>query len=47
MKEDVGVSERRVRGRASGRRCPRFIREWKTGIKRRRFAFGMNEVFVV
>ena len=30
-----------MRGRMSDRRCPRFSSEWRTGISKRRFAFGM------
>lgn len=30
----------------NGRKCPRFSSEWKSGSRRRRFAFGMIAVFV-
>lgn len=30
----------------NGRKCPRFSSEWKSGSRRRRFAFGMIGVFV-
>ena len=30
----------------NGRKCPRFSNAWKSGSRRRRFAFGMIDVFV-
>ena len=29
----------------NGRRCPRFSNAWKSGSRRKRFAFGMIDVF--
>ena len=34
-----------MRGRMSDRRCPRFSNAWKNGSRRKRFAFGMIDVF--